>query len=144
MNRIAHTLVVALGAARILAAQDSAAAPAPTPVPPAASTLTVTEAAIARTVVDRAPQDTGSAFPAAVGQLVCWTKIAGATGETTVHHVWFHGETQVGDIELHLGGSPWRTWSRKTVPADWTGPWHVEVRDASGAVLKRLDLTVGP
>jgi len=29
------------------------------------------------------------------------------------------------------------------VPADWTGAWHVEVRDAAGTVLKRLDFTVG-
>ena len=28
-------------------------------------------------------------------------------------------------------------------PPDWTGPWHVEVRDASGTVLKRIDFTVG-
>jgi len=50
---------------------------------------------------------------------------------------------QVADVELRVGGSPWRTQSRKTVPADWTGPWHVEVRDANGTVLKRLDFTVG-
>src|SRR5205814_1422584 len=66
-----------------------------------------------------------------------------AAGGTAIHHVWFHGDTQVGDVELQVGGSPWRTWSRKSVPADWTGPWHVEVRDAAGAVLKRIDFTVG-
>jgi hypothetical protein len=141
VKRIAYIVAVALSSARILAAQDTTAA-AP-PAPPAPS-LTVMEAVVAKTVVDRVPQDTGSSFPVGVGQLVCWTKITGATGETTVHHVWFHGDTQVGDVELHLAGSPWRTWSRKTVPADWTGPWHVEVRDASGALLKRLDVTVGP
>src|SRR5204863_332387 len=64
-------------------------------------------------------------------------------GGSTLHHVWFHGDTQVGDVELQVGGSPWRTWSRKTVPADWTGAWHVEVRDAAGTVLKRIDFTVG-
>jgi len=77
-----------------------------------------------------------------VGQLICWTKVTGAGGGS-IHHVWFHGDTQVGDVELQVGGSPWRTWSKKTVPADWTGAWHVEVRDASGAVLKRFDFTVG-
>jgi hypothetical protein len=61
----------------------------------------------------------------------------------TVHHVWFHGDQQVADVELHVTGSPWRTYSRKTVPADWTGAWHVEVRDANGTVLKRLEFTVG-
>jgi len=85
---------------------------------------------------------TSSAFPADVGQLISWTKLEGAGG-SSIHHVWFHGDTQVGDVELQVGGSPWRTWSRKTVPPDWTGAWHVEVRDAAGTVLKRIDFTVG-
>jgi hypothetical protein len=102
----------------------------------------VTDAVVAKTVVDRQPQDSGAAFPADVGQLVCWTSVSGASG-VAIHHVWFHGDTQVGDVELQVGGSPWRTWSQKTVPPDWTGAWHVEVRDASGAVLKRVDFTVG-
>jgi hypothetical protein len=63
-----------------------------------------------------------------VAQLICWTRIEGAS---------------VADVELPVAGTPWRTYSRKTVPADWTGPWHVEVRDTNGTVLKRLDFKVG-
>jgi hypothetical protein len=137
LNHIACALAVALGNAGILAAQDSAAAPAPAP------SITVTEAVIAKTLADRVPQDTGSAFPAEVGQVVCWTKISGASGGATIHHVWFHGDTQVGDVELTVGGSPWRTWSRKNIPTDATGAWHVEIRDASGNMLRRVDFTIG-
>ena len=145
MTRIVALL--ALIAAGPLAAQDTThPAPAPAPAPaaaaPAASAATVMEAVVAKSIVDRAPQDTGAAFPADVGQLICFTRLSGAAG-TAVHHVWFHGDTQVADVELQVSGSPWRTWSRKTVPADWTGAWHVEVRDGSGAVLKRIDFTVG-
>ena len=125
-------------------AQDSTH---PKPVaPPAASTaatLTIVQAVLTDSVVNRMPADSGAAYPATVGSLVCFTKVSGGTAGTTIHHVWFHGDTQVGDVELQVAGSPWRTWSRKTVPADWTGAWHVEVRDASGAVLKRFDFTVG-
>ena len=121
--------VVALGAGAA-PAQESAAA------------VTV-EAVLARSVVDRVPQDTGAAFPADVAELVLWTRITGAAAESVLHHVWLHGDQQVADIELRVGGSPWRTWSRKTIPADWTGAWHVEVRDAAGAVLKRIDFTIG-
>jgi Protein of unknown function (DUF2914) len=147
MIRVAISLVLAAGLAVPLAAQDTtkkAAAPPPAPAAPAPP-LTVAEAAVARSVTDRVPQDTGIAFPDTVGTLVFFTKISGAPAgaETVVHHVWFHGDAQVADIELHIAGSPWRTWSRKTVPADWKGAWHVEVRDASGAVLKRVDFTVG-
>jgi len=124
---------------RGLAAQDTTQAAAPAAATPQ---VTVAEAVVARSVVDRQPQDTGATFPVDVGQLNCWTKVEGAGG-SSIHHVWFHGDTQVGDVELQVGGSPWRTWSRKTVPTDWTGAWHVEVRDAAGGVLKRIDFTVG-
>lgn len=121
-----------------LAALGAGAAPAQEP----AAAVTV-EAALARSVVDRVPQDTGAAFPADVAELVLWTRVTGAAAESVLHHVWLHGDQQVADIELRVGGSPWRTWSRKTIPADWTGAWHVEVRDAAGAVLKRIDFTIG-
>jgi hypothetical protein len=101
------------------------------------------EAVLARSVVDRVPQDTGTAFPADVGELFLWTRITGAAAESVVHHVWMRGDEQVADIELRVGGSPWRTWSRKTIPPDWTGAWHVEVRDAAGTVLQRIDFTIG-
>jgi hypothetical protein len=142
MKPIYAILAVSLVATRGLAAQDSTKAAAPQAAP---ASVAVVEAAVAKTLVDRQPQDTGSVFPVDVGQLVCWTKVSGAPvgAETTIHHVWFHGDTQVGDVELRLGGSPWRTWSKKNVPADWTGAWHVEVRDAAGTVVKRLDFTVG-
>jgi len=151
MKRIWMLVAVPLFTVRGVAAQDTTHAPAAAPAParpapaaPAApaAAVTVTGAVVAKTVVDRQPQDSGSTFPTDVGQLVCWTKVEGASG-TAIHHVWFHGDTQVGDIELQVSGSPWRTWSRKSVPADWTGAWHVEVRDAAGTVLKRIDFTVG-
>src|SRR5437870_8002174 len=144
MKRMAMIAASALLLGRGLAAQDTtkAAAPAPAPAPAAATaSVTVVEAVVAKSVLDRQPQHTGAAFPADVGQLNCWTKVEGAGG-SSLHHVWFHGDTQVGDVELQVGGSPWRTWSRKTVPADWTGAWHIEVRDAAGTVLKRIDFTV--
>jgi hypothetical protein len=142
MKRIATILTLAVCTAPGLAAQDTTKAAAPAAATPAAAVVDVAEAVVARSVVDRQPQDTGTAFPADVGQLICWTKVTGAGG-AAIHHVWFHGDTQVGDVELQVAGSPWRTWSRKTVPPDWTGAWHVEVRDAAGTVLKRLDFTVG-
>jgi len=135
------TLVLLAGIVGPVVAQDTTAAPAPAAAPAAASSATV-EAVLARAVVDRAPQDTGTAFSDSVGTIVLWMRATGADGQT-LHHVWYFGDTQVGDVPLTIGGSPWRTWSRKTVPADAKGAWHVEIRDDAGNVLKRIDFTVG-
>ncbi len=129
-------IVLVLGFAGGLAAQDTNAAA------PAAQSAATVEAVLARSVLDRAPQDTGVAFPAEVGELVLWTRVTGAAGQT-LNHVWFHGDTEVANVPLTIGGSPWRTWSRKTIPMEATGAWHVEIRDAAGTVLKRIDFTVG-
>jgi hypothetical protein len=129
-------IALLLGLAGGLAAQDSTAAA------PAAQSAVTVEAVLARSVVDRAPQDTGAAFPPDVASLVLWMRVTGGDGQT-LNHVWFHGDTEVGNVPLTIGGSPWRTWSRKTIPADATGAWHVEIRDAAGTVLKRIDFTVG-
>jgi hypothetical protein len=129
-----------VGFAAPVAAQDSTAAP---PAAPAAAPSNVSvDAVLGRSVVDRAPQDTGTAFPDSVGAIVLWMRATGASGQT-LHHVWFFGDTQVGDVPLTIGGSPWRTWSRKSVPMDAKGAWHVEIRDDAGTVLKRIDFTVG-
>jgi hypothetical protein len=133
------TPVLVLGLVSSLAAQDSTARPA---APPAAASNVNVEAVLARTLVDRAPQDTGSAFPDSVGTVVLWMRVTGANGQT-LHHVWFHGDDQVGDVALTIGGSPWRSWSRKTIPIEAKGAWHVEIRDEAGTVLKRIDFTVG-
>ena len=131
-------LVLLVGLAGPVMAQDTTAA---APAPAAASNVTV-EAVLARTLVDRVPQDTGTAFPDSVGTIVLWMRATGAAGQT-LHHVWFFGDTEVGDVPLTIGGSPWRTWSRKQVPVEATGAWHVEIRDDAGTVLKRIDFTVG-
>ena len=73
MKRLCTMLALSLFAAPGLAGQDTTQM-----APAAAPSLTVTDAAVARSVFDREPQDTGSAFPAEVGQLVFWTKVAGA------------------------------------------------------------------
>src|SRR5438034_1689133 len=85
MKRMAMIAASALLLGRGLAAQDTtkAAAPAPAPAPAAATpSVTVVEAVVAKSVLDRQPQDTGAAFPADVGQLNCWTKVEGAGGST--------------------------------------------------------------
>ena len=100
------------------------------------------EIVIARSVDDREPVGAGEEFPSNVGQLAGWTRVTGAAN-TTIEHVWRHrGNENV--IPLNIGqGSPWRTWSRKTIPSDWTGQWTFEVRDADGNVIATTTFTVG-
>lgn len=104
--------------------------------------LSVEESAIALDVIDRMPVGSDSTFVASVGRVYCWTRVAGAEGEVAIHHVWFHGDQEMADTELRIGGSPWRTWSSKAIVPEWTGAWRVEVRDSAGNVIETIRFTV--
>ncbi len=104
--------------------------------------LSVEESAIALDVIDRMPVGSDSTFVASVGRVYYWTRVAGAEGEVAIHHVWFHGDQEMADIELRIGGSPWRTWSNKAIVPEWTGDWRVEARDSAGNVIATIRFTV--
>ena len=105
--------------------------------------LAVAESSVSTNVVDRMPTGVAMTFGADVERVYAWTRIEGAAGETTIHHVWIHDGVERADLELRIGGSPWRTWSNKAIPPEWAGDWRVEVRDGSGNVLDTMQFTVG-
>lgn len=112
-----------------------------TAIPASVAAQVTVEAEIAAGIVDRMPQDAGVLFPVDVGEVFCWTRVTGAAG-TTIQHVWIHGDMEF-PVAQQIGGSPWRTWTSKTIPAEWAGDWSVEIRDENGEVLETLQFTVG-
>jgi hypothetical protein len=146
MKRLAFAAAVTLGLSAWSFGQAPSTAPvqAPAQTPaetaPAASAVKA-EAKVCKTVSDRQCQEPGETFNAADGSLACWTKIEGQTGGV-VHHVWFKGEQQLGDIELKIGGSPWRVWSKKTLGADAKGDWRVEIRDGANILIETVKFKV--
>ena len=100
------------------------------------------EIVIATGVEDREPVGEATEFPADVGTVYAWTRISGAAN-TTIQHVWRFGDHEF-PVSLNIGnGSPWRTWSTKSIPAEWDGEWTLEVRDADGNVVASTTFTVG-
>ncbi len=109
---------------------------------PAAPELKVEQAVIAKDVQNREPVEPGEKFAADVGKVYCFTKISGAKGETEIKHVWYLGDKMMGEVPLKLNGSPWRTWSIKTIDKSMTGAWKVEVKDATGNLLSTVNFTI--
>lgn len=107
-----------------------------------APALEVADLAIGTAVVDRQPEGTGISFAADVGTLYCWTRITGAEGETQVEHVWYYNDEEVARVPLRVAAAAWRTWSSKTIPAEATGSWRVDVVGLEGTVLRSESFTV--
>lgn len=98
----------------------------------------VAEAVITTEIHNRGPVDVIQTYPATVGELCCFTRIAGAEHDMRVSHVWYYQGREVARVLLPVRSSNWRTWSRKTVPDHWTGDWRVDILDERGKVLSTV------
>ena len=95
-----------------------------------------------KSLTNRECADASESFASTDGTVYAWTKVVGPKEGGELHHVWFKGDDQMGDVTLKIGGSPWRTYSKKTLGDKSQGDWRVEVRDANGAVLETLKFSV--
>lgn len=105
-----------------------------------AGTAVAVEAAVGTAVADRQLTGMAEAFPAATGKLYCYSKVTNAA-DTEIEHVWYKGDTEVSRTTLRIGGSPWRTWSSKTLGADAAGEWRCDVVQ-DGKVLQSVKFKV--
>jgi len=105
---------------------------APRPEPP--GSLTVPESGVGRRVVQHRLVGPGDRFESGT---VVWflTRVVGGRRGDIVRHVWIQGNRSAQSVDLRLGSSDWRTFSRLRVRGK--GPWTVEARDAAGRVLAR-------
>ena len=127
-----------------VAAQTPEAPSEAPPAPPAATapSLTVSEAVIATGIEGLTPQGASDSFESSVGKLYAFTKITGGQGETSIKHLWFHGDQLVGEVELPIKAASWRTYSSKTIMPNMTGQWKVDVTAQDGTVLKSIPFTI--
>jgi hypothetical protein len=109
-----------------------------------AGSMMVDSAAVCRGVLDRQAIDAGSSFPASVGKLYCFCKIAGIQNPTEIVHVWFHGDTERARISLAVQPPAWRTYSSKTIHSTALGAWRIEILDGSGNILKTVRFEITP
>jgi hypothetical protein len=105
--------------------------------------IAVASAVVAVGVVDREPVDSREAFPADIGEVSFFTVLEGDFGERVVDHVWLWNGDEVARVSLTIHAPRWRTWSTKTIPADWTGAWEARLEDSSGSVLASVPFRVG-
>src|SRR5437016_5099780 len=98
------------------------------------------EAAVGTAVADRALSGAAESFKADAGKLYCFSKITGAA-ESDIEHVWYKGDAEVSRVKLHVGGSPWRTHSSKTLGDSPQGDWRCDVVQ-DGKVLQSVKFKV--
>jgi hypothetical protein len=99
------------------------------------------EAAVGTAVADRALAGAAESFPVGTEKLVCFSRVSNVAADTEIEHVWFKGDAEQARVKLRIGGSPWRTHSSKTMPADAAGDWRCDVVH-DGKVLQSVKFKV--
>jgi hypothetical protein len=84
------------------------------------------EAAVGTSVAEKALVGAAESFPASTGKLACFARIVNAT-DSDVEFVWYKGDAEQGRVKQNVKGSPWRTWSTKTLPPNPVGDWRCDV-----------------
>lgn len=131
------SLLVAAAIAVILA--PAARAQNPTQAGTAKSAATV-EVSVGTAVADHALTGAAESFPKGTEKLYCFSKVTGAA-DSEVEHVWYKGDAEQGRVKLKVGGSPWRTYSTKTLGPDASGDWRCDVVQ-NGTVLQSVKFKV--
>lgn len=106
----------------------------------AATRAVTVEAAVGTSVAAKALAGAAESFPSGTASVVCFTKITGAA-DTEIEHVWYKGNTEMTRVKLAIKGSPYRTWSVKTLPAEAKGDWRCDVVQ-DGKVLHSVKFVV--
>lgn len=107
------------------------------------SNLTVSDSALCTAISDRMPEGKADEFDKnSVTKIYFWTKIEGATENTSIKHVWYLGETVIGEISLNVNSPSYRTWSSKTIYPGLQGDMSVAVLDAEGNELVKKTFKV--
>jgi len=129
--------VLVVSAALVLptfaAAQDATQAGAPK--------AAAAEAAVGTSIADRTLAGAAESFPAGTAKLYCFSRVTNLDAGTEIEHVWYKGDAEQSRVKLNIGGSPWRTHSSKTMPADAGGDWRCDVVH-DGKVLQSVKFKV--
>ncbi len=104
--------------------------------PPAATVVVCTS------IQDNSCAGAAATFPASVGKLWGFSQVSNVPSK--IIHVWFHGDRELGRVELPVKAAHFRTWSNITVSKDLVGPCRLEARDAAGKVLASYNFTITP
>lgn len=91
-------------------------------------------------VVDREPQDALDTLSNRSREVLYFSEIRGASGQTITHRWEWNGKP-MAEVSFQVSGPRWRVHSSKRLDPNWLGEWTVTVLDSEDRVLSRDSFT---
>lgn len=136
-----HWSSAAVLAAAIMLSPTIARAQNPAQAGAPAAAAASAEASVGTAIADHALTGAAESFPKGTERLFCFSKVTGADTTSGIEHVWYQGDKEVARVKLKIGGTPWRTYSSKTLGPDASGDWRCDVVQ-NGTVLQSVKFKV--
>lgn len=141
-------LVIAtlLATGAVQAADQAPPAAAPAADKPAAATAaaqpsgSVARSQLTSAIQNNEPVDKITTLSNDQTRIYFFTDVRNLGGQKITHR-WEHKGKVMSEIPLDVGGSPWRTYSSKTLDPSWTGEWKVTAIDGAGNTLSATTFT---
>ncbi|MBN1842432.1 MAG: DUF2914 domain-containing protein [Deltaproteobacteria bacterium] len=93
-------------------------------------------------IKEHAPQGQAIIFPIEIGRVLCFSSFDPVPEETFIYHYWFYRDRYSTRVKLSLKPPRWSTFSSVHLREADKGPWHVEIRDEEGRVLRTLRFSI--
>lgn len=113
-------------------------------VPAQEETLKVSEMTVTTRIVRRNPVDSVRRISAASAKMLyCYTRVTASDDEErSISHIWYRNGEAMGEYELPVRGSRWRTYSKMMIEKGMRGSWRVDALDDEGKLLKSVSFTM--
>lgn len=121
--------------------QEKEKQPAPAAVKETAG-LTVARLLVGTGMENKEPVGVSEKFAASTEKIYCFLEATGILQDTEVSFVWIYNGKEMLKTNMQLkAGAKWRTNTNKNLRS-LKGDWKVELRDASGKILKDVTFKV--
>jgi hypothetical protein len=107
-----------------------------------AVSLAVKKAVMCENVQDGLPMNQTIIFYVSTTAAFCWSELNPVPADGVVYHEWYRKVVLITRKKLAVHSPRWATYSRLPLrPAD-IGPWHLNITDENGNLLKTLRFSI--
>ncbi|OGS22299.1 MAG: hypothetical protein A2252_04880 [Elusimicrobia bacterium RIFOXYA2_FULL_39_19] len=93
-------------------------------------------------VENNEPVNHGESFASDTGKIYLWMNVTSGNVPAQVKHLWYYEGKKMSEVDLDIKYANTRTWNYKTIMPEWKGSWEVDVVDAEGKLIKKVDFKI--
>jgi hypothetical protein len=104
--------------------------------------ITLVKAVMSEGIKDNQPFNETVVFSKTIREVFCFTIFDPVPESSFIYHKWFFRDVLNRTTKLSVNPPRWSTYSSMDVRDSDKGPWHVEITDSQGNILKILRFSI--